>query len=309
MPFVSLLFFALLFSGTPAIAKEDKYRLAITQIVEHPALNAVREGALETLKKKGYVEGDNLEVFYENAQGSIATSAQIAKKLIGLNPDAILAISTPSAQTIQKAAAGQFPIIFAAITDPYKANLIKESETNLTGVVDKPPYEKQLLFLRSLLPSLKRIGILYNPGEENSRTALEDLCEIAKKMGLILIPAPASKSSDIGSAAQSLVGQIDAFYLPTDNTVVSALEAILRVSKENKIPAFAADIMLVEQGLPGMIGYSYQDVGKAAGDMIVRVFEGEDIKNIPVVHPQELKTVLNKKSLDFFDLKAEVKKE
>jgi len=284
---------------------KDKYLLAITQIVEHPALNAVREGALQALEEAGYKEGETLEVVYQNAQGNISLSAQIAKKIVSLQPDAVLAISTPSAQTLQKAAAGRFPVIFAAVTDPRKVKLVEnfeKPEANLTGVMDKPPYEKQLRFIKSLLPSLKTLGILFNPGEENSRTALEELSEIAKALEISLIPAPAPKSSDVGSAAQSLVGQIDAFYIPTDNTVVSALEAVLKVSRESLTPAFAADIMLVDQGLPAMIGYSYLDSGKMAGEMIARVFKGEEIKTIPVARPEKITLNKNKDSLSYFNL-------
>lgn len=269
--------------AAPAATAEAK-TVAMTAIVEHPALDAVRAGAIEQLAAEGYKEGENLTVNFQSAQGNMATAGQIAKQFVSDNPDVVLAIATPSAQALV-AATTDLPIVFSAVTDPVEAKLVPKldgSGTNVTGASDALPYEPQIALIQELVPNVKNIGYVYNPGEVNSTVVLKVLKEKLAPLGINVVEAPAQKSSDITLAAQSLVGKVDVIYTSTDNTVINAYEALSQVAKTAKIPLIAAETSTVERGATAALGVNYHDLGKESGKIIARVLKGEKAGDIPV---------------------------
>ncbi|MFC0820342.1 ABC transporter substrate-binding protein [Moraxella marmotae] len=262
----------------------DAKTVAITAIVEHPALDAARTGALEQLAAEGFKEGENLTVNFQSAQGNMATAGQIAKQFVSDNPDVIYAIATPSAQAIA-AATSDLPIVFSAVTDPVEAKLVTSLEKpdgNITGASDVLPYEPQIELIRELVPNVKNVGYVYSPGEVNSTIVLKNLKEKLAPLGINVIEAPAQKSSDITQAANSLVGKVDVFYTSTDNMVVNAYEAIYQVAVNAKIPLIASNTEAVERGAVAALGVNYTDLGKQSGKIIARILKGEKPANIPV---------------------------
>ena len=269
--------------------------VAITQIVEHPALDAVYQGVKDELAERGYKEGDNLKIMHESAQGNSAIASQIARKFIGDSPDVIVAIATPSAQTVA-AAARNIPVVFAAVTDPVGAKLIKNAEApgaNITGVSDMLPIDKHLDMLLRMVPDAKRIGTVYNPGEANAVSLIELLDERLQARGLTLVKGAATKTSEVLGAARSLVGKVDAIYLTTDNTVISAAEAVISVGERAKIPVFAADTATVARGAVAALGFDYYDHGRQAGVMVARILEGEKPGDMPVETMEKLNLFVN----------------
>jgi putative ABC transport system substrate-binding protein len=273
---VALLALALApFAALPAHAADA--RVSVTAIVDHPALDAARQGIVEELAAAGYVVGKNLRLDYQSAQGNTATAAQIARKFVGDRPDVIVAMSTPSAQTVV-AATREIPIVFSAVTDPVAAKLVKSWEAtggNVTGVSDLPLLDKHLALLRQALPAAKRIGVVYNPGEANSVAAIAQLKKLAQPAGLSVIEGAAPRTVDVASAAQSLVGKVDAIYAPTDNNVTSAFESLAKVADQGRVPLIAADPSLAARGAALGIGTNYHDLGRQSGQLVVRVLKGE----------------------------------
>lgn len=260
----------------------DTKSVAVTAIVEHPALDAVRDGVQAALKDAGYVAGQNLKWQYQSAQGNTGTAAQIARKFVGDQPDAIVAIATPSAQAVV-AATKSVPVVFSAITDPVAAKLVKNweaSKTNVTGVSDMLALDKQMDLVRQVVPSAKRVGMVYNPGEANSVVVLKQLKELLPKMGMTVVEAAAPRSVDVGSAARSLVGKVDVIYTSTDNNVVSAYEALVKVGQEAKIPLVASDTDSVKRGAVAAYGINYRDLGEQTGRIVVRILKGEKAGDI-----------------------------
>lgn len=214
--------------------------VAITQIVEHPALDAATKGVKDELAAAGYVEGKNLKWSFESAQGSPVTAAQIAKKFVGDAPDVIVAVATPSAQTVA-ASTKTIPLVFSAVTDPVGAKLVAslaKPGANVTGVSDMSPIAAHMALIKRIHPSAKRLGVVYNPGEANSVSLVTLVKAEGPKAGMAVVEAAANKSGEVLSAARSLVGKVDAIYVPTDNTVVSAFEAVVKVGMDAKIPVF-----------------------------------------------------------------------
>ena len=280
-------------TSLPALAATKS--VAITAIVEHPALDAVRDGVLDALNEAGYIQGKNLKWQYQSAQGNTATAGQIARKFIGDRPDALVAIATPSAQA---AVAGtkRVPIVFSAVTDPVEAQLVpswEASGTNVTGVSDLLELDKQAELILKLVPNAKKVGMVYNPGEANSMVVVEALKKILPKYGMQLVEAAAPRSIDVGSAARSLVGKVDVIYTNTDNNVVSAYEALVKVGNDRKIPLVASDADSVKRGAIAALGVNYRDLGRQTGRLVVRILEGEAPGNIKTETSSNLQLFLN----------------
>lgn len=264
-------------------AHAEQKSVAVTAIVEHPALDSVRDGIQAALKEAGFEAGKNLKWQYQSAQGNTGTAAQIARKFVGDQPDAIVAIATPSAQAVV-AATRTVPVVFSAVTDPVAAKLVagwEASHTNVTGVSDLLALDKQMDLVRQVVPGAKRVGMVYNPGEANSVVVVKGLQALLPKLGMTLVEAAAPRSVDVGSAARSLIGKVDVIYTNTDNNVVSAYEALIKVGQEAKLPLVASDADSVKRGAIAAFGINYRDLGEQTGRMVARILKGEkpgDIK-------------------------------
>ncbi len=283
-------------SGTAAAAGNKK--IAITAIVEHPALDAVRKGVIDELKSKGYEEGKNLTVDFQSAQGSTANAAQIAKKFAGSNPDVIVAIATPSAQSVV-AATKTIPVVYAGVTDPVAAKLVpgwEASNTNVTGVSDELPLEPQIDLMKKLVPAVKNVGYVYSPGEVNSTIVLDQLKAKLSPQGINLVAAPAQRSSDVLTAARSLNGKVDLIYTSLDNNVVSSYESMYKAAVEMKKPLIASDTGSVKRGAVAALGVNYYDLGKKTGDVVFQILNGKKAGEIPSARMETLDLFLSKKN-------------
>ncbi|MEM9091277.1 MAG: ABC transporter substrate-binding protein [Cyanobacteria bacterium P01_F01_bin.53] len=272
--------------ATPTVGGADEAPfVAVTQIVEHPSLDAVHDGLKDSLADAGYMEGDALRWESQSAQGNPATAAQIATKYAGANPDVIVAIATPSAQAAVNAAQ-DIPVIFSAVTDPVGAKLVGDAEKpggNVTGVSDLSPIDQHMALIREILPEAKTLGVIYSAGEDNSVSLVELVKSEAPKQDFTEIKeVTVNASSEVAGAARSLVGAVDAIYVPTDNTVVSALESVIQVGQDNDVPVFAGDTDSVERGAIAGISFDYYDVGQQTGEMVVKVLKGARPGDLPV---------------------------
>jgi putative ABC transport system substrate-binding protein len=260
-----------------ALAADADKRVAVTAIVEHPALDAARDGVRDELKAAGYEVGKNLQFEYQSAQGNTGTAAQIARKFVGARPDAIVAIATPSAQAAV-AATRDIPVVFSAVTDPVAAKLVKSWEPaggNVTGVSDASPLDKHVELIKRVRPDVKKVGVIYNPGEANSVAIVEALKKACAAAGLTLVEAAAPRTVDVPGAAQSLAGKADVIYAPTDNNVMSAFEGIVKVAQQARLPVVAADTDAVKRGAVAALGLNYYDLGRQTGKLVVRILNGE----------------------------------
>lgn len=269
--------------------------VSLVSIVEHPALDAVRDGVQEALKEAGYNEGKNLKWQYQSAQGNVGTAAQIARKFIGDRPDAIVAVGTPAAQSVA-AATREIPIVYCAVTDPVEARLVPTWEKwdgNVTGVSDRLDMGRQIELIRQIVPQVKTVGVVYNPGEANSVAALNRLKEMLAQQDIQLIEAAAPRTVDVSSAARRLVGKVDVLYSTTDNNVVSAYESLVKVANESKVPLIASDSGSVTRGAIAALGVDYHDLGMQAGKQVIRILNGEKAGDIPSQSSENLQLLVN----------------
>ncbi len=257
--------------------------VATTAIVEHPALDAVRDGVKEVLNENGY-HGEQFKFTYESAQGQPAIAAQIARKLVGDQPDVIVAIATPSAQAAASVTK-TIPVVFSVVTDPLGAKIVpslSQPGGNVTGLSDMVNVKQHLALVKEFVPGLKTLGVPYNPGETNAVSIVKALKAEAQLQGISVIESAAPKSSDVMIASKQLVGKVDAIYCPTDNTIISAFESVVKVGIDAQIPVFAGDTGSVARGAVAAVGYDYFDLGRQTGDIVVRILQGEKPGSIDV---------------------------
>jgi putative tryptophan/tyrosine transport system substrate-binding protein len=279
-------------SGASSSPQAKAYKIGITQIVTHPALDAAVAGFKQGLAEKGFT---NVSYDMQNAEGDMATTAQIAQKFAGENLDLILGVATPTTQAVVKADTST-PIVFTAVTDPVGSHIVADAKApsaNVTGVSDMLPVQPHLELIKQIVPNVKTIGLLYNAGEANSVFLVKAEKAAAAKMGINVIDATASNSSEVQAAAQSLVGRVQAMSVLTDNTVVSALDSVIKVCQQNHIPLIAGDTDSVKAGAVAAYAFDYKDLGIQAGQMAAQILSGTPIKDIPVQYAQKLQLSIN----------------
>lgn len=268
-------------------ADKGKIHIGITQIVTHPALDANRQGFVDQLEKEGFVQGENVVYDFRNPEGDMSLAASIAQKFVSAKVDLILAIATPTAQACVNAVKNSdIPVVFGSVTDPVAAGLVDSWEKpggQVTGISDWADVRTQIELILDIVPKVKKLGVVYNSGETNSKVQVEELKKLAPEMGIEkVVEANAATSADVMVAAQSLMGRVDAVWVPTDNTVVSAFDAVVKVCEDNQIPVFAADTATVKRGAIGTPGIDYYVLGQECGKIAAKILKGTPPAKIPV---------------------------
>ncbi len=286
-------------AATSAYAQDTK-KIAISTIVEVPALTDTKQGIIDALAARGYVDGETITIDYQNANGNMPTQQQIAKKFVGDNPDIIMPITTPTSQAMISATS-DIPIVFSTVTDPIKAKLIPQYEQpggNVTGVSDAAPIEPQLDLFKEIVPGLKKIGFIYNPGLDNAVATLGWVKEFGEPRGIEVVESPAPTTNEVVLATKKLIGEVDAIYIPNDTTIVAALEAIVKVGQDVDLPIFTGETGGVERGAIASVGLDYVGIGEIAGNMAADVLEGKPVGEIDAVIAYKVldkfKVVINK---------------
>jgi len=262
-------------------------KIGICKIVEHPALDAAEQGTIDALTAAGYVEGVDVEYIRSSAQGDVSVAMSIAQNFLSQDVDYVVAIATDTALAAAEVFRGtDTPVIYSAITDPVGSGLVPDAtdpsgNENITGVSDMINVAADLELLQQLSDDIDTIGIVYNPGEANSDTLTNMARDAAEDLGLSLVLATADTSANVPIAAQSLVGRVDALYVTTDNTVVSAIDSVLAAAQEGKIPFLVADPTSIESATIA-VGFDYYDLGVTTGELLLRIHGGVLPNEIPV---------------------------
>lgn len=282
-------------SGGESSNEEKKYNIGISQYVQHPALDSAREGFIEGLKEKGYEEENNINIDYQNSQGDNQTSQTIAQKFASENKDLILAIATTSAQAVYNATK-EIPTVFTAVTDPVAAEIAKDwknSGTNLTGVSDMVPVDKQLDLLLKLKPEVKTLGVIYNTSEANSVVQVEALKNEASNFNINVKEIGVTNVNEINQNLNAVIKDIDALYTPTDNTIASAYDLVGQIAINNNIPILGAEEAVVSKGGLCSIGIDYFKLGKETGYKAAEILEGKKPEEIEITTLSDMSITIN----------------
>ena len=268
-----------------ASVQADMKSLGMTTIVETPAILDTKTGMLKGLAEKGWVEGQNFKLDYQNANGSMPTQQQISQRFAGRGMDLVLTITTPSTQSMVTASKS-IPVVFATVTDPVGAKIIPQFNKpggNVTGVSDASPLGEQLDLFQEIVPGMSRIGFLYNPSLANSAALLRWITEEGRARGVSIVEAPAPTTNEVIAATRSLLGKVDAIYIPTDTTILSAVESIVKVGRETNTPVFAGEPGSVKRGAVATVGLDYIEIGRLSGLMAGDILNGADPGSIDAV--------------------------
>ncbi len=282
-------------------AEDDLIKIGALQLVEHSSLDAAYAGFIDGLAAAGYTEDVNIEVDFQNAQGDQANLMTISERFVKNKVDLILAIATPSAQAVASATT-EIPIIVTAVTDLVGARLVESNETpgtNVSGTNDAAPMEQQLALMIELFPEAKTLGIIYTSSEVNSEIQAEQISALAEQAGLAIETGTITSVNDIEQIASSLSGKVDMIYVPTDNTIASAMPNLAKVAEEKKIPVFCGAPAMVEAGGLATVGIDYYKLGVQTGAMAARVLNGEaEPATMPVESLADVDVVLNQTVAD-----------
>ena len=268
---------------TPA-ADGEVINIGVIQLMEHVALDAAYQGFVDGLAEAGYVDGQNISIDFQNAQGEQANCQTIADKFVSDNVDLVLAIATPAAQAMANATQ-DIPILVTAVTDPADAKLVASNEApggNVSGTSDMNPIEEQMNLLVQLLPEAKTVGMLYNSSEANSKLQVDIAKSVAGSLGLTCVDYTVSNANEIQQVVESATGKVDAFYAPTDNVIATAMVTVAQAAEAAGIPVICGEEGMVNNGGTATYGLSYYNLGKLTATQAVDILTG---KSTPATMP------------------------
>ena len=287
--------------------KAEKVNVGIVQLVEHAALDAANKGFVEGLASKGYKEGQNITYDRQNAQADQSNLQNIAHRFVNNKVNLICAIATPAAQTVANVTS-DIPIVATAVTDYKTAKLVKDNAkpgTNVTGTTDMNPVEQQLDLLLKVVPNAKSVGTIYCSSEVNSQLQVDILKKAATAKGVTIKEATVSNVNDIQQAARSLVGKVQAIYVPTDNVLASAMPTLISVTEEAKLPVICGEGGMVKAGGLATLGVDYYKLGFQAGEMAADILSGKSKPADMAIQAQkEFKAMVNLKEAEKIGLKV-----
>lgn len=275
VPVFVLAFALTLFSAMTTLAADEIIEIGVLQLVEHPALDAAYQGFVDGLKEAGYVEGENIKIDFNNAQADQSNLMTMSERFVKNGVDLILAIATPAAQSVASAT-DEIPILFTAVTDPVAARLVESWDVpglNVTGVSDIGPIEEQVQLCKDLIPDAKTVGIIYNSSEVNSEVQARQAKEYAEELGLDVEFGTVTSVNDIEQVATSLAAKVDIIYVPTDNTIASAIPNLVQVAQEKGLLIVGGEEGQVESGASATISISYYKMGLQTAAMAVRILK------------------------------------
>ena len=295
---------ALLVAYAASAQAETTKSMAMIIMSDTPQLIEVKDGVLKGLANHGLVEGKNLKFDFKSAQGNFGTAQQIVRQFVGEHPDVIVPITTPTSQAAV-AATKEIPIVFTTVTDPLAAKLVsslKHPGGNVTGISDLVPTERQLEVVKQIVPSLKRLGLVYDPSLDNARSTVESIKALASKMGFTVVESPAMGLNNVPSAGQALAGKVEAIFVPNDTTVYAAFESLVKIAQDAKTPLFTAERRSVQRGAVATVGYDFFQMGLKTADLVFQVLNGANPGDIDVVFmkdiPNSLGLYINKASAE-----------
>lgn len=296
---VLLSVFALMYSS---VSLASVAKVSVSQIIDHPDLNAAHKGLVDGLKAHGYENGKNLELVSQVADGQPAQAAKIARELVSQNPHVLVGIATPSSQALVSATR-LIPIVFTAVTDPVGARLVRRLESpgrNVTGLSDLSPVHKHVALIQQSLPDVDSIGVVYNPGESNAVALMAMLKNAARQHDLTLNAEPVFTTDEVKEKTRIVAAKSDVVYAMTDNTVASAIDDLIQAADSHNTPVFAGTTAYVKQGAVLGAGLDYYQIGLETAEYVAAILEGEKPGKLDVKTPERSALKVNLEALKKF---------
>lgn len=285
--------------------RNDLPVIGVLQFVSHPALDDIYQGMIDQLKKEGYEDGKTAKIVFQNGQADQSKLTSMSQHLINEKADILVGIATPSAQALANQTS-DIPIILGAISDPKSAGLVEDNNKpggNITGVSDQSPVEAQLELVNSLLPNKKKMGILYSSAEDNSSSQVKKVKEQAEGQGYQVSEYAVPSTNEISQMMQVLAREVDFLYIPTDNTMANAMQTIVDVANQYKLPVIPSVDTMVEQGGLATVGINQYELGVQTGKMVAEVLKGNSVPATSPIYTFETgDIIINQKQAEFLGI-------
>lgn len=282
-----------------AATAEEPLTIGIVQLADNGAFTEMREGFINRMRELGYDES-KLTFVYQNAQGNASNLNTICQDMVNQQVDMIVPIVTPATQAVVNLQS-DIPVVFISVTDPVAAGVMSsmdKPDKNATGTSNLVPVDEIFKLANQLTPQVKTYGILYNTGESNAVTTVEKAKEYLEANGYQYVEATVTNSSEIQQAAQSLTGKVDAFYIPIDSMVQSAMPQVAQIAKDAKIPVYGSSLVMVSSGALATVSVSDTEIGRMSADLADQYFKGTPIEEIPAVTLDTFTTIINQSTAD-----------
>ncbi|AMB96107.1 tryptophan ABC transporter substrate-binding protein [Aerococcus urinae] len=277
---------------------DHKIRIGLLQLTEHPALDDIRQGVYDQLAERGYVDGENVEIDFANGQGDQNNLKMLSDKMVSDGAEYLVGIATPAAQALKNVANDQVPVVMAAVSDPVGAGLVKDLDQpgfQVTGVRDVPPVKEQFDLIKRVMPDIKTVGIIYNSSETNAQNNVRMAKEHAKELGLNVVEKTITSTNDLAQVAEQLAQEVEAIWVPNDNSIASSMNTLISVTDHYKIPVFpVVDTMVVDGGM-ATVGLNQYQLGVDSANVLADLIEGADPRNYSVVIPEKKALTINSK--------------
>ena len=285
--------------------RNDLPVIGVLQFVSHPALDDIYQGMIDQLKKEGYEDGKTAKIVFQNGQADQSKLTSMSQHLINEKADILVGIATPSAQALANQTS-DIPIILGAISDPKSAGLVEDNNKpggNITGVSDQSPVEAQLELVNSLLSNKKKMGILYSSAEDNSSSQVKKVKEQAEGQGYQVSEYAVPSTNEISQMMQVLAREVDFLYIPTDNTMANAMQTIVDVANQYKLPVIPSVDTMVEQGGLATVGINQYELGVQTGKMVAEVLKGNSVPATTPIYTFETgDIIINQKQAEFLGI-------
>lgn len=281
--------------------------VGLLQLVSHPSLDQITQGVIDELENEGYIDGETMELDFQNAQGDQNNMNTMSNRFVNNNADVMIGIATPAVQALANSS-NDIPVVMGAVTDPINAGLVDDLDqpgSNITGVRDITPYEQQVDLITEMIPEIETLGIIYSTGEVNSVKQSEETAEYAESLGIDVVEATITSTNDLQQVGQNLVNQVDAIWIGTDNNVASAFPTLIEVANGSQVPVFPAVAEMVEEGGLATQGINQYQLGVLTGRMAVQILQGEDPATLPIEDPSETELIINTEQAELLGIELE----
>ncbi len=285
--------------GSGSEKSSGKIKVGVIQLIENGAFNDMKDGFIEELRAKGYTE-DKCDIVVKSAQGDTATLNTICQEMVDSRMDLVATIATPATQAMVNMDS-DIPVVFISVSAPVAAGVtsnMEKPDKNATGTSNAIPVSDIFNLSDSLTPGDKTYGLIYNTGEVNSVNTVKDAKSYLDGKGLKYVEAVVTNSSEIQQAAESLVGSVDAIFVPNDSVVQSGMAQITEITRKNKIPVYACSATTVQSGAFATVAMNDKQIGSQSADMAVEILGGRKVADVPSVVVPASGTVINRNTMD-----------
>lgn len=285
--------------GSGSEKSSGKIKVGVIQLIENGAFNDMKDGFIEELRAKGYTE-DKCDIVVKSAQGDTATLNTICQEMVDSRMDLVATIATPATQAMVNMDS-DIPVVFISVSAPVAAGVtsnMEKPDKNATGTSNAIPVSDIFNLSDSLTPGNKTYGLIYNTGEVNSVNTVKDAKSYLDGKGLKYVEAVVTNSSEIQQAAESLVGSVDAIFVPNDSVVQSGMAQITEITRKNKIPVYACSATTVQSGAFATVAMNDKQIGSQSADMAVEILGGRKVADVPSVVVPASGTVINQNTME-----------